>query len=77
MFVNTEVKYIWYKFDNSYCKVPTYGKIFKLIDFGRSIYKFKENIFCSDSFKSDGDGSTQFNCEPFSDFYTNIFSYRT
>jgi hypothetical protein len=47
--------------------VPTYGKIFKLIDFGRSIYNLKGDVFCSDSFFPDGDGETQYNCEPFYD----------
>lgn len=67
MFVNTEDKFIWYKYNGFFYKVPTYGRICKLIDFGRSIYKFGENIFCSDSFSVGGDGSTQYNCEPFLD----------
>lgn len=65
MFINTEVPYIYYKFNKSYYKVPTYGKIYKIIDFGRSIYRFNNRIFCSDSFNQDGDASTQYNCEPF------------
>jgi len=38
---------------------------FKIIDFGRSIYKFNGNIFCSDSFNKDGDAATQYNFEPY------------
>jgi hypothetical protein len=45
--------------------VPTYGRIFKIIDFGRSAYKFKGQLFFSDSFAPGGDGATQYNCEPF------------
>ena len=46
-------------------QVPTYGKIYKIIDFGRAIYKFKGNIVCSDSFHPKGDAATQYNCEPY------------
>ena len=46
-------------------KVPTYGKIFKIIDFGRSIYHFHGHRFCSDSFSPGGDAATQYNCEPY------------
>jgi hypothetical protein len=65
MYVNTEVEYLFYKFKNVVYKVPTYGKIYKIIDFGRSIYRFNGKIFCSDSFAPGGDASTQYNCEPF------------
>ncbi len=67
MYVSTKQKFLWYKYKNVCYKVPTYGKIFKLIDFGRSIYNFKGDVFCSDSFFPDGDGETQYNCEPFYD----------
>ena len=45
--------------------MPTFGKIFKIIDYGRSIYRFQGKQFCSDSFEKGGDASTQYNCEPF------------
>ena len=35
---NTEKKYIYYRYKNRHYKVPTYGKIYKIIDFGRAIY---------------------------------------
>jgi hypothetical protein len=65
MYVNTTLEYLTYKFQGSVYKVPTYGRIFKLIDFGRAIYKFQDKIFCSDSFAPGGDAATQYNCEPF------------
>ena len=65
MFVNTDEPFIYYKFENQVHKVPTYGKIFKIIDFGRAIYRFDGRIFCSDSFAVGGDAATQYNCEPF------------
>jgi len=45
--------------------VPTFGKLYKIIDFGRAIYKYKGKIFCSDSFQIGGDASTQYNTEPY------------
>ena len=65
MYVNTEMKYLFYKYNGKIYKVPTYNKIYKIIDFGRSIYKFNGHQFCSDSFAPGGDGATQYNCEPY------------
>jgi hypothetical protein len=65
MYVSTEEKYLYYEFNGKKYRVPTYGKIFKLIDFGRSIYKINGQIFCSDSFAPGGDAHTQYNFEPF------------
>ena len=61
----TEKKYLYYKYDNKHYKVPTFGKIYKIIDFGRAIYKFKGNIICSDSYAPEGDAHTQYNTEPY------------
>ena len=65
MWVSTDVEYLTYRFSGKSYRVPTYGKIFKLIDFGRAIYKFQDKLFCSDSFAPGGDAATQYNCEPF------------
>jgi len=65
MYCETKLIYIYYCYKNKYYKVPTYGKIFKIIDFGRSIYKFQNKLFCSDSFENKGDASSQYNTEPF------------
>ena len=65
MYKETDEEYLYYKYNNKFYKVPTYGKIFKIIDFGRSIYKFQGKIYCSDSFAQGGDASTQYNCEPY------------
>jgi hypothetical protein len=65
MYVETNKKYLYYCYKKKYYKVPTFGRIFKIIDFGRSIYKFNGNIFCSDSFNIGGDASTQYNTEPY------------
>jgi len=65
MFVETEEEYIFYHYENKYYKVPTFGRIFKIIDFGRSIYIFKGQVFCSDSFSPNGDATSQYNIEPY------------
>ena len=65
MYNHTDKKYIYYLYKKKYYKVPTYGRIFKIIDFGRSIYKFGGKLFCSDSFEIGGDASTQYNTEPY------------
>jgi len=65
MYVNTDKQYIHYCFNNTYYKVPTFGKVYKIIDFGRSIYKFNGKTMCSDSFHPKGDAGTQYNCEPY------------
>jgi hypothetical protein len=65
MFQKTEKQYLCYRYNQKYYKVPTYGKIFKIIDFGRAIYKYKGKRICSDSYHSKGDAATQYNCEPF------------
>jgi hypothetical protein len=45
--------------------VPTFGRLFKIIDFGRAIYRFQGQLMCSDSYNADGDAFTQYNSEPF------------
>jgi hypothetical protein len=65
MYINTDIEYLYYKYDNRFYRVPTYGKIFKIIDFGRAIYRFKDQIYCSDSFAPKGDAHSQYNTEPY------------
>ena len=65
MYVETDEDFLYYKIGGIFYKVPTNGRIFKLIDFGRAIYKFNNKTFCSDSFSSSGDAATQYNCEPY------------
>jgi hypothetical protein len=65
MYVPTNQKFIYYVYKKKTYKVPTFGKIYKIIDFGRAIYKFNGKIFCSDSFQTGGDAATQYNTEPY------------
>jgi hypothetical protein len=65
MFVHTNKAYVYYLFNKKYYRVPTYHRIFKIIDFGRAIYKYKGRLICSDSFSATGDAATQYNIEPY------------
>jgi hypothetical protein len=65
MFQKTDKQFMHYRYNQKYYKVPTFGRIFKIIDFGRAIYKFKGRVICSDSYHTKGDAATQYNCEPY------------
>ena len=65
MYIPTNKKFIYYTYKKKTYKVPTFGKIYKLIDFGRAIYKFNGKLFCSDSFQNGEDAATQYNTEPY------------
>jgi hypothetical protein len=65
MYNKTDAEYVYYCYKKRYYRVPTFGRIFKIIDFGRSIYKFEGKLFCSDSFQNGGDAATQYNTEPY------------
>jgi len=65
MYTHTEKKYIYYIHKKKQYKVPTYGRIFKIIDYGRAIFKYDSNLFCSDSFQHGADASQQYNTEPY------------
>jgi hypothetical protein len=65
MYIDTDEKYLYYCYENIHYKVPTYGKIFKIIDFGRSIYQYNGIQIVSDSFGPNGDAKTQYNIPPY------------
>jgi hypothetical protein len=65
MFVETKKEFLYYMCDKKYYRVPTFGKIFKIIDFGRAVYKYKSLTICSDSFHPKGDAATQYNFKPY------------
>ena len=65
VYSKTEKQYLYYKFNNKHYKIPTFKKIYKIIDFGRAIYKFNKHLFFNDSYSKDGDAYSQYNCEPY------------
>ena len=64
MYSRTDVSHLWYKVQDKYYKVPTFGKIWKVIDFGRAIFRYKDELFCSGSFLKGGDAYSQYNFGP-------------
>ena len=64
MFTSTNKTFLYYKFNNIYYKVPTYGYLFKIIDFGRSIFTFHNRLFFNDTFEKHGEAEGQYS-KPF------------
>ena len=60
MLTNTDKEFIYMKYKNNYYKIPTFGKISKIIDFGRATFKINDKIFFSDVFKKYGDAEGQY-----------------
>jgi hypothetical protein len=65
LYKKTNEKFLYYKYQNNVYKLPTYGRIYKIIDFGRAIYKYRDQLMCSDSFAPSGDANGQYNTEPY------------
>ena len=65
MFSKTDRKYLHYKWGGRHYRVPTFGKVYKIIDYGRAIYSYRGLRMCSDSFHPKGDAASQYNCEPY------------
>ena len=63
----TNITHLEYIYKDKKYLVPTYGIIYKIIDFGRSIYTYRNKIHCSDSFAKSGDAYSQYNSEPYFD----------
>lgn len=55
MYKNTSDKYIYYKYNDTYYRIPTYGKILKIIDWGRATYHFNNHRGLNTIFSTDGD----------------------
>jgi len=66
---NTDIYYRVVKGKESwYMKVPTYGRLMKIIDFGRASFTVPGvGFFISDAFFPGNDAASQYNCEPFYD----------
>jgi hypothetical protein len=75
MFVNTDIEILHYKIvkegvADQFISVPTFGKLMKIIDFGRASFTLPEShggFYISDAFFDGNDAAEQYNCEPFYD----------
>ena len=62
---STDQEFLFYKDSSgSVWKVPTYGKIFRIIDFGRSIYYINKQVIVSDDFRVGNDAHGQYAFKP-------------
>jgi hypothetical protein len=77
MWTETKEEYIYYRLtgldkDNTkdkFYRVPTYGKLMKIIDFGRASFWLKDrnDLIITDSFAEGNDAAGQYNCQPYYD----------
>jgi hypothetical protein len=73
MWSRTDQEYLYYRMNKGsqqyLLRVPTFGYLMKIIDFGRATYHLPEpaGFFISDAFYPGNDASEQYNCEPFFD----------
>lgn len=71
MCVSTDIPWLYYKVDDVMFRVPTYGKIMKLIDFERGIGSVRvagtkePKLFVSDHFAKNNEAYGQYNMDPF------------
>jgi hypothetical protein len=64
----TDKKFLYYKAkDGTIWRVPTFGKIFSIIDFGRSIFRLGKHLWVSDDHWPDQEAGDQYNFGPFFD----------
>jgi hypothetical protein len=65
VWTKTEEEFLYYRSNaGAVFKVPTYGKLFKIIDFGRAIFSINGRQFISDDFKSGNDADGQYSFSP-------------
>jgi len=70
MYVDTVEEFFYYNCEGKFYKVPTYGKLIKIIDFERCVANVRvmgmkePKVFMSDHFNIDEEAGGQYNCEP-------------
>ena len=68
LWIPTDKPYLYYKaLDGRQFKVPTYGKIFRIIDFGRAIYTHNGVLCISDDYWPENEAGSQYNFGPLYD----------
>ena len=65
VWIKTSEEYLYYTSrSGTYFKVPTFGIIFRIIDFGRAIFTINKTMYISDDFKDDNDAGGQYIFKP-------------
>ena len=71
MYVDTPREYLYYNVGGKTYRVPTFGKLIKIIDFDRATFSVKlakmreSKFFMSDQFQLDEEAGGQYNVDPF------------
>jgi hypothetical protein len=65
VYKRTQEQFLYYEYNGKVYRVPVYGYVLKIIDFGRAVYKFNGQTLMSDSYQRDGDAFSMYNCEPY------------
>ena len=60
MFQKTANKYIYYSVSGNIYRVPTFGRVAKIIDFARATFKLGDRWIFSDVFRPDGEAAGQY-----------------
>ena len=60
MFKETQLRYLYFQINDVYYKIPTFGRITKIIDFARGTFLLGSKWIFSDQFKDDGDACGQY-----------------
>jgi hypothetical protein len=64
VWTDTNQPYLFYKNRTGQVwRIPTFGKIFRIIDFGRAIFRVGDKWFASDDYETGGDAEGQYNFE--------------
>lgn len=61
---STKEEYITYTSQTGSFRVPTFGRIFRIIDFGRAIFTINKHQFISDDFKNENHAAGQYVFSP-------------
>ena len=68
LWTETKEEFLYYSTtDGRNWKVPTYGKLFRIIDFGRAIYTHNNVLCISDDYLPDNEAGSQYNFGPIYD----------
>ena len=68
LWTETTEEFLYYSMaDGRKWKVPTFGKLFRIIDFGRAIYTHNDVLCISDDYLSDNEAGSQYNFGPIYD----------
>ena len=70
VWTETEEEFLYYRTGEGVVyRVPTFGKIFKIIDFGRAIFSVNGAMYISDDFREDNDAGEQYAFSPLCEGY--------